>query len=102
MQDDALDRRHFLRGRWRESSQKADTHSRQIEIADNCLARTGITCMACRDHCAEDAIKFRLRPGGVSIPELSNTLCTHCGDCVPVCPVAAIIIPPTQKETFNA
>ncbi len=98
MQEAALNRRHFLRGNWREAMEDSSVALLQLTVADTCIAHAGVTCMACRDACDEDALRFRMQPGGISIPEPVDDLCTRCGDCQPVCPVAAITVPPAHEE----
>lgn len=56
-----------------------------------CLAWNGTMCYACKEACGEGAIKFL----GVFRPSIALERCTHCGDCVPVCPAGAITL---QKE----
>ncbi|WP_163272572.1 ferredoxin-type protein NapF [Chelativorans alearense] len=61
-----------------------------IRIAGTCLARSGISCMACRDLCPEDAIRLRPRIGGPFLPEIDEETCTGCGACIAGCPAQAI------------
>ena len=62
-------------------------------IADGCLARAGVVCQACGDTCPERAIRFQLQRGGPPLPRIDEDRCTGCGECMPVCPVAAITLP---------
>lgn len=55
-----------------------------------CLAAAGIHCEACRDACAETAVRFRPRLGGPPRPELDTDRCTGCGACAAPCPSDAI------------
>jgi ferredoxin-type protein NapF len=59
-------------------------------IGDRCLVAQGVECRVCGEACGADAIRFRLRPGGVAQPQLDAAQCTGCGACVGRCPVAAI------------
>ena len=61
-------------------------------IDAGCLARRGIACRSCSDHCPAAAIRFRLIVGGAALPELDAAACSGCGACVAVCPVQAIHI----------
>jgi len=61
-------------------------------IGDACLARRGVVCQSCGDACAEGAIRFRPALGRVPILVFDADRCTGCGDCVEVCPVAAIAL----------
>ncbi len=72
--------------------------SLNISIEGKCLAMTGVECRICDDQCEPRAIRFRLIPGGVPLPQLDKTLCTGCGACVAPCPTAAIVIAPVTTE----
>lgn len=61
-------------------------------VANRCLAISGITCRACGEACAEDAIVFRLGLNGTALPAVSDDTCTGCGACVKPCPVDAIAL----------
>ena len=69
-------------------------------IADGCLARRGVVCQSCRDVCAEGAIRFRPAPGRMAAPEVSAADCTGCGECLAVCPVAAIGLGPATAPRY--
>jgi len=68
-------------------------------ISAHCLSIRGVTCRSCDDACGVRAIRFRPQLGGRSRPAIDPELCTGCGDCVPVCPVAALSI---QEAASNA
>jgi len=68
--------------------------SLNISIQEKCLAKTGVECRVCEDQCEPRAIRFRLTSGGVSAPQLDETLCTGCGACVGPCPVDAVLLLP--------
>lgn len=59
-------------------------------IGPSCLARRDVVCRTCGDACEAQAIRFRPRLGGASLPELDPQACTGCGACVALCPAAAI------------
>ncbi len=61
----------------------------KARIDERCLAMGGIVCLACRDACPEQAIRFPLAPGVVP-PELIADRCSGCGACLRVCPPGAI------------
>jgi ferredoxin-type protein NapF len=63
-------------------------------IGEACLTRLGVVCQSCGDACPERAIRFRPLLGRVALPEVAADRCTGCGECVAVCPVAAIAVPP--------
>ena len=67
-------------------------------IGEQCIAFRGVECRACGDYCPEQAIRFRLRAGGVAQPELDRSLCSGCGACVKPCPVAAIKVDTAARE----
>ena len=64
----------------------------KAQIADNCLAKRGVECRICGDHCAVAAIRFSPRLGGPPVAEIDPAACTGCGACVAPCPVNAISI----------
>lgn len=72
----------------------------RIEIGSDCLARAGVSCLACGDSCPAAAIRFRPRIGGPALPSLDPTACTGCGACVGVCPAGAILA--TMPENADA
>ncbi len=61
-------------------------------INQHCLAQRGVECRSCQDNCEPNAIRFRPRLGGISVPELDTDLCNGCGACVRGCPTQAISI----------
>ncbi|MEJ0018383.1 MAG: 4Fe-4S dicluster domain-containing protein [Acetobacteraceae bacterium] len=63
-----------------------------VAIADCCLARSFVHCQSCGDACPAQAIRFTPRLGGPPLPRITASLCTGCGDCVPVCPVGALAL----------
>ncbi|WP_107850325.1 ferredoxin-type protein NapF [Oceanimonas marisflavi] len=66
-------------------------------IGEGCLAYRNIECRSCGDVCEPQALRFRLQPGGVALPELARDLCSGCGACVSLCPVSAITMISTQE-----
>ncbi len=61
-------------------------------IGESCLARRNVVCRSCGDECDEGAIRFRPVIAGVAVPTLDPARCNGCGECVRVCPAAAIAI----------
>jgi len=61
----------------------------RAQIDARCLAMAGVVCLACRDACPEQAIRFPLAPGVVP-PQLTAERCSGCGACLRVCPPGAI------------
>ena len=77
-----VSRRAFLTGHW---------HS-QSAISPQCLNNQGIYCQACKDTCDEGAITFSQMQMGIQLPTIIPERCTHCRDCVEICPADAITI----------
>ncbi|MDV7338287.1 ferredoxin-type protein NapF [Terasakiella sp. A23] len=69
-----------------------------ISIEGKCLAMKGVECRICNDQCEPRAIRFRLTPGGVPLPQLDESACTGCGACVAPCPVDAIVLLPENQK----
>lgn len=46
-------------------------------------------CMACADACPQDAIIIETDPEGFWYPKIKQKLCTNCGCCKVVCPLAS-------------
>jgi ferredoxin-type protein NapF len=61
-------------------------------IGESCLAKRGVVCRSCGDVCPERAIRFPPLLGRAAQPLLSAESCIGCGDCLAVCPVAAITL----------
>ena len=61
-----------------------------ISFAAHCLALQNVVCRTCGERCETDAIRFTPRLGAAAEPVLLTDRCTGCGDCVPVCPNAAL------------
>ncbi|MCL2589507.1 MAG: ferredoxin-type protein NapF [Betaproteobacteria bacterium] len=59
-------------------------------IGTACLPRQNVLCRSCEDHCEEGAIRFTLRQGSPAQPEIMESCCIGCGECVASCPVRAI------------
>ena len=68
--------------------------SLKVEIKTDCLARNGVVCRSCGERCAEQAIRFRLQTGGRALPEVDDTACSGCGECVSVCPNGSVQLRP--------
>lgn len=62
----------------------------RAHFKDNCLSERGVVCRACGDVCDMRAIRFRLAVGGMALIEFDASACNGCGECVSLCPVAAI------------
>ena len=59
-------------------------------IGDLCLAHQGIECRVCGEQCGENAIRFPLQAGRISVPEIDASRCTGCGACFNTCPSRTI------------
>lgn len=56
----------------------------------NCLSERGVVCRSCGDVCETRAIRFKLAVGGIALIDFDASACSGCGECVSLCPVAAI------------
>lgn len=76
-----------------------------LQISDACLARQGVVCQVCAEHCEAGAIRMRPQPGWVPVPEVNAGSCTGCGACYRPCPTHAIRIrrrpDPSQPELIE-
>lgn len=62
------------------------------QIAAGCLARQGVHCRICAEHCEVRAIRVRPSVGGRAQPVIDAQACTGCGACAAACPVRAIAL----------
>ena len=67
-----------------------DAGPRIVAFAEHCLAQQNVVCRSCAEICEHDAIRFSPRLGGAALPVLDAERCTGCGDCLPICPNAAL------------
>lgn len=103
----SLTRRAFLIGDRHLAKQpntdaKPEGGQSTLAISDDCLARSGVTCMTCRDICPEQAIRMRPRLGGPFLPEIDDDACTRCGACVDTCPADAVSLQSAAEGKANA
>lgn len=70
-----------------------------INISSKCLSLNAIVCRSCGDACEPQAIRFKLKVGGVSEPLISQGDCTGCGACLAVCPIDAVTIKPALQPS---
>ena len=61
---------------------------------DLCIAWGRGICDRCDTACADKAILFV----GMMHPRILPDRCTLCGDCVPICPTAAIVLRPVTEN----
>uniref|UniRef100_UPI003342671A 4Fe-4S dicluster domain-containing protein n=1 Tax=Castellaniella defragrans TaxID=75697 RepID=UPI003342671A len=91
----ALTRRQLLTGCWSSSTpvgpSTANGQPWRPHASSTCLARRGIECRVCGESCDIGAIRFRPQPGRPAYPHIDIELCSLCGDCLPACPVAALV-----------
>lgn len=62
----------------------------RAQVGAGCLALARVECRLCGEHCDAAAIRFLPRLGGVAVPVVDPARCSGCGDCLPVCPRAAL------------
>lgn len=73
----------------------------KASITDACLARHGIFCIACLEHCESRAIRRQLTAHSASPPEITIVKCNGCGACYRSCPVNAIAIKRTNSACLG-
>lgn len=59
-----------------------------------CLAWNGTLCYSCKEVCQPDAITLFAMARAV----IDLQRCTLCGECVPICPVGAIVMDTPPRE----
>lgn len=79
-----LPRREFLMGRLGRAPREV------ARVGAGCLERLGIACGSCRDACGVRAIGVLPPAGGIAGVVIDPQRCNGCGDCLEVCPPAAI------------
>ncbi|BDI07724.1 ferredoxin-type protein NapF [Sphaerotilus microaerophilus] len=62
----------------------------RVAIGTGCLAQHRVECRLCADACDARALRFVPALGGVAQLRIDTEACTGCGECVSLCPVAAI------------
>jgi ferredoxin-type protein NapF len=65
---------------------------RKARVSLECFALRGIVCRSCAEHCAPQAIRFRLLPAGRSQPLIADERCDACGECLRICPARALAL----------
>lgn len=81
--------------------EKDSTGPRVVAFAEHCLAFQNVVCRSCGERCEEDAIRFSPRLGAAAHPLLDPERCTGCGDCVAVCPNAALTLVCAPASTIS-
>lgn len=71
------------------------------QIGERCIEHGGVACRVCESSCERQAIQFRPRLGGGSLPTVKLAGCTGCGSCVSSCPVGAISMGPADRSLAN-
>lgn len=64
----------------------------RARIGSGCLSLRGVSCRICEDGCDAAAIRFRPALGGCATPRIDPLSCTGCGECISLCPEAAITL----------
>lgn len=71
-------------------------------ISQTCFSQIGVTCRSCEDVCDQNVIRFKLRLGGRSEPQIDFDSCSGCGACAHVCPANAVTFKLSQPEMSEA
>lgn len=64
----------------------------RVQVAGSCLSRRGVECRVCGDACDARALRFVPARGGIAQLQVDTAACTGCGECLAVCPVAALSV----------
>ena len=72
-----------------------------VSIDAKCLSMNAVVCRACGDSCDSQAIRFKLKTGGRSEPQVFLDDCNGCGACVSVCPVDAVLVSRSESTEEN-
>ena len=83
-------RRSFLMPGARRVTPDGEAAPLVAQKGPTCLADRGVECRLCGEACDAGAIRFPPRLGGVAAPVIAVDRCTGCGDCLPLCPAAAL------------
>lgn len=83
-------RRLFLMPLSRRVTPEGQPAPQVAQVGPACLAQQGVECRVCGERCDAGAIRFPPRRGQGAAPVIDATRCTGCGDCLGVCPVAAL------------
>ena len=72
--------------------------SLKATIGEGCIARSGVVCSVCGEHCESRALRLLPVAGGRVVPRIETNLCTGCGACVRVCPTQAVAVHPLSPK----
>lgn len=61
-------------------------------ITKFCINYNGTVCQMCSTSCTQNALRFSVHKGGISLPGIDLEECNGCGDCYRSCPKLAIDI----------
>lgn len=79
-------------GALRRDSVGATPWTLKAQVGAGCLARQGVHCRICAEHCEVRAIRIRPSVGGRAQPVIDAQACTGCGACYSPCPSRAIAL----------
>jgi len=71
-------------------------------VSAGCVERAGVACRRCGEVCPANAIRFRPLGAGRAELVLAEDVCTGCGECAPLCPVAAIALVARDRVALMA